>query len=321
MSERSWTLEGSGLMSQVGPVGIGPTNVVDGPRLTPYESVEVVERSRLEGSERLVATLQGCRRDDQETLAGLRSRLEAAERERDEAIKERDIMRGANVTPEDAERPLGQSVEFWQDRALDYATHSDRQFIRIKELEREATQAHTRPAHEGEALLLARRALGAIAVETKRLYSARLRARSALDAIDQLASAPSHEEPARELSVEHWWCGDCGELDGPYRGAIEGPWRECGECGRRLEELVALETVRRPSGPVVSVDALLSDAAIDALRTSGIIGARVGCTCTWDEDGNPPASCRCTERGDQQEREACRQALRAAVAAVSGGEQ
>lgn len=48
--------------------------------------------------------------------------------ERDEAIRERDVMRKANITPEDAARPLGQSVEYWQDRALDFATHGDRKY-------------------------------------------------------------------------------------------------------------------------------------------------------------------------------------------------
>ena len=24
----------------------------------------------------------------------------------------------------------------------------------------------------------------------------------------------------------------------------------------------------------------------------------VGCTCPWDEEGNPPADCRCDERPD-----------------------
>lgn len=41
------------------------------------------------------------------------------------AILERDEMRRANVTPEDADRPLGQSVEYWQDRCLDHATALD----------------------------------------------------------------------------------------------------------------------------------------------------------------------------------------------------
>lgn len=47
------------------------------------------------------------------------------ERERDIAILERDEMRKANITPEDAARPLGQSVEYWQDRCLDHATAFD----------------------------------------------------------------------------------------------------------------------------------------------------------------------------------------------------
>jgi hypothetical protein len=41
------------------------------------------------------------------------------------AIVERDEMRRANVTPEDADRPLGQSVRYWQDRCLDHATALD----------------------------------------------------------------------------------------------------------------------------------------------------------------------------------------------------
>lgn len=42
------------------------------------------------------------------------------------AILERDELRRANVTPADADRPLGQSVEYWQDRCLDHATALDR---------------------------------------------------------------------------------------------------------------------------------------------------------------------------------------------------
>lgn len=55
-------------------------------------------------------------------------------RERDAAILERDEMRKANVTPEDAGRPLGQSVEYWQDRALDYATAHDKARVEIAQL-------------------------------------------------------------------------------------------------------------------------------------------------------------------------------------------
>lgn len=46
-----------------------------------------------------------------------------------EAIRERDEMRRANVTPEDADRPLGQSVEYWQEKALDYVTDADRKRV------------------------------------------------------------------------------------------------------------------------------------------------------------------------------------------------
>lgn len=62
------------------------------------------------------------------------ARFEAMRRERDVAILERDEMRRANVTPEDADRPLGQSVEYWQDRALDYATAYDNARIEIAQL-------------------------------------------------------------------------------------------------------------------------------------------------------------------------------------------
>jgi predicted nucleic acid-binding Zn-ribbon protein len=53
------------------------------------------------------------------------------ERERDEAILERDEMRRANITGDDEARPLGQSVEYWQDRALDHATHMDRAHVEL----------------------------------------------------------------------------------------------------------------------------------------------------------------------------------------------
>jgi hypothetical protein len=73
-----------------------------------------------------------------------RESYETVRRERDEAraearaaIRERDEMRRANVTPEDADRPLGQSVEYWQDRALDYATALDKARQRIRALEKE----------------------------------------------------------------------------------------------------------------------------------------------------------------------------------------
>lgn len=62
-------------------------------------------------------------------------------RERDEAIAERDEMRRANVTPEDADRPYGQSVEYWQDRALDYATFYDRLRVELAQLKREQSEA------------------------------------------------------------------------------------------------------------------------------------------------------------------------------------
>lgn len=57
-------------------------------------------------------------------------------RERDIAILERDEMRRANITPEDADRPLGQSVEYWQDRCLDHATALDEARREIAELKR-----------------------------------------------------------------------------------------------------------------------------------------------------------------------------------------
>lgn len=46
------------------------------------------------------------------------------------AVRERDIMRKANVTHDDAQRPLGQSVEYWQDKALDWAGSSDHWRVR-----------------------------------------------------------------------------------------------------------------------------------------------------------------------------------------------
>lgn len=67
----------------------------------------------------------------------LEARVAELERELREAVIERDEMRRANVTPEDAGRPLGQSVEYWQDRCLDHATHLDRSRVRVAELERE----------------------------------------------------------------------------------------------------------------------------------------------------------------------------------------
>lgn len=55
---------------------------------------------------------------------------EAMRRDRDQLMAERDEMRRANVTPEDADRPLGQSVEYWQDRCLDHATALDDMRVR-----------------------------------------------------------------------------------------------------------------------------------------------------------------------------------------------
>jgi hypothetical protein len=50
---------------------------------------------------------------------------------------ERDEMRRANVTPEDADRPLGQSVEYWQDRCLDLASALDDARVKLRAAERE----------------------------------------------------------------------------------------------------------------------------------------------------------------------------------------
>lgn len=64
--------------------------------------------------------------------------------ERDEAIRERDEMRKANITPDDADRPLGQSVEYWQDRCLDHATALDRARVEIAELRKQLAEAKGR---------------------------------------------------------------------------------------------------------------------------------------------------------------------------------
>jgi predicted nucleic acid-binding Zn-ribbon protein len=63
------------------------------------------------------------------------------EAERDAAICERDEMRAANITPEDAGRPLSQSVEYWQDRCLDHATALDAERARRKHLEKQHDEA------------------------------------------------------------------------------------------------------------------------------------------------------------------------------------
>ena len=62
------------------------------------------------------------------------SRAQRAEAERDE-------MRKANITPEDADRPLGQSVEYWQDRTLDHATAYDEMQARATRAERDLATA------------------------------------------------------------------------------------------------------------------------------------------------------------------------------------
>lgn len=62
-------------------------------------------------------------------------------RERDEAVVERDVMRKANVTPDDADRPYGQSVEYWQDKALDYASGWDKRTAELAALKRVHEQA------------------------------------------------------------------------------------------------------------------------------------------------------------------------------------
>lgn len=75
-----------------------------------------------------------------ERLANAQRAVRDLERENERLTGERDEMRRANVTPEDRERPLGQSVEYWQDRCLDHATALDESRIRVRELERENDQ-------------------------------------------------------------------------------------------------------------------------------------------------------------------------------------
>ena len=62
--------------------------------------------------------------------------VEASEVER--LTIERNEMRRANITPEDAARPLGQSVEYWQDRCLDHASALDETRVKLKATERKA---------------------------------------------------------------------------------------------------------------------------------------------------------------------------------------
>lgn len=75
-----------------------------------------------------------------ERLANAQRAVRDLERENERLTGERDEMRRANVTPEDRERPLGQSVEYWQDRCLDHAAALDESRIRVRELERENEQ-------------------------------------------------------------------------------------------------------------------------------------------------------------------------------------
>jgi hypothetical protein len=40
--------------------------------------------------------------------------------------------------------------------------------------------------------------------------------------------------------------------------------------------------------------------------------AEVGCTCQWDENGNPPVTCRCAERAEHERWRLAERVLRAA---------
>lgn len=59
-----------------------------------------------------------------------------------------------------------------------------------------------------------------------------------------------------------------------------------------------------------------SDEAVEAALVSEGSAhiAVVGCTCPWDDDGNPPSSCRCGERREAQLDDDVRSILRAAYA-------
>lgn len=59
-------------------------------------------------------------------------------------------------------------------------------------------------------------------------------------------------------------------------------------------------------------DARVVEASLDAVPA----GITIGCTCRWDEHGNPPDSCRCRERSREYAIKRRREALTAAVAAL-----
>lgn len=66
---------------------------------------------------------------------------------------------------------------------------------------------------------------------------------------------------------------------------------------------------------------LFSDpAVVEASLKAVSPGALAGCTCFWDEHGNPPAGCRCSERAWAEAHEDRREALAAAVAALPRAE-
>lgn len=69
----------------------------------------------------------------------------------------------------------------------------------------------------------------------------------------------------------------------------------------------------RPTVPVVPCD----DAAVarGAQAIAGVV-AQMGCTCQWDEDGNPPENCDCAARMHDE-----RLALAEAVLKAAAGQE
>lgn len=84
----------------------------------------------------------------------------------------------------------------------------------------------------------------------------------------------------------------------------EAPHEEIDQALGRLDDIVYATTH-------AELDEAGLKRAADALR----LPAQMGCTCPWDDDGNPPSSCACAQRAELERREIARRAITAYLAA------